>query len=177
MLNLNKRLIIFGGSSHLGKELYNQALNRGYFYKTYGRIEIKSILNNDFDITKFEGFNIINLAAIVGSKYLKKFSIEEIELINAILPQKLASICNKTGSKLVQISSNSIFDNSKERYRKTTTIPNSSSAYGNSKIAAEGYIKENLDKNKFLIIRTPQQYSQDLLQIEVISQNQINQFD
>ena len=160
---MTKKLILFGASGHLGSHLKQKIIENGFFdLYCPDRKDIQNILSGDHDFHKFKNSFFINLIAIVGNQNIKENESSKIELINTTLPLYLAKICLESDSKLIHISSNSVFDDSKERYRNINTKLQSKSLYGISKINAELNIQKILFDNNYLILRTPQHYSMNL---------------
>ena len=157
---LNKKVFLFGSSGHLGSyvKIQLEEFNHISLFCP-SREEVKKILNGDRGYNDFRNSIFINLVSIVGSENLSVNSKNEIENINCLFPYLLAKICDYSNSKLIHMSSNSVFDNSPERFRYVNTELNSNTIYGISKIKAEINIKSILDEKKYNIIRTPQHYS------------------
>tara|TARA_A100000164_G_scaffold369713_1_gene394728 strand:+ start:365 stop:1201 length:837 start_codon:yes stop_codon:yes gene_type:complete len=161
---LTNKLILFGSSGHLGSHLKQKIIEDGSFdLYCPDKEDIQNILNGGKSFHKFKNAFFINLVAIVGNQKIKQNKLSYIELINSTFPFYLAKICLETNSKLIHISSNSVFDDSNERYRNINTKLKSKSLYGISKIKAELNIQKILPDNNYLILRTPQQYSMKLI--------------
>ncbi len=161
---MTNKLILFGASGHLGTHLKQKIIDNGSFdLYCPNKEDVNNILNGGRKFYKFKNSLVINLVAIVGNQNIKKNKSSYIELINSKFPSDLAKICLATNSKLIHISTNSVFDDSNQRYRNINTKLESKSIYGLSKINAELNIKKFLVDNNYLILRTPQQYSLKLI--------------
>ncbi|CAE19692.1 putative dTDP-4-dehydrorhamnose reductase [Prochlorococcus marinus subsp. pastoris str. CCMP1986] len=159
---VKRKVILFGASGHLGNYLNKTLINNNFSVKTPSRIEVNEILNNKYKKEFFEDSFVINTVAIVGKENSNSCLIDDLKLINEEFPKKLSEGVNLYNSKLIHISSNSVFDNSKKHFRRDKDTPSSKTNYGISKINAEINIKETLNNKKYIILRTPQHYSNDI---------------
>ncbi len=161
-MSYNNKIVILGRTGHLGKFLYRkfQTIDRELI--TLGRNEIRKMLDGGFEDSEFKNCDFVNAAAIVGNDNISAFGKEEVINVNSILPAIIAKICAINNTRLIHISSNSVFDGSSLRYRRTCDEPCSENLYGSSKLTAEKNILSILDPKNSLIIRSPQQYSNDL---------------
>tara|TARA_B100000886_G_scaffold339314_1_gene304413 strand:+ start:1429 stop:2256 length:828 start_codon:yes stop_codon:yes gene_type:complete len=157
-----RKVILFGSSGHLGGYLYKTLINNNFSVETPSRIEVNQILNNEYKKEFFEDSVIINTVAIVGNVNSNSCLIDNLRLINEEFPKKLSEGVNLYNSKLLHISSNSVFDNSNNKLRCDKDTPSSKTNYGISKINAEINIQETLNKKKYIILRTPQHYSNNI---------------
>jgi dTDP-4-dehydrorhamnose reductase len=85
---------------------------------------------------------VLNCTGIVKQHKLSSESSIVIEQ-NALFPHKLADICNKSHSKMIQFSTDCVFDGIKGNYSEVDT-PNASDLYGLSKILGEISERENV---------------------------------
>tara|TARA_B100000161_G_C33534555_1_gene407694 strand:- start:416 stop:1255 length:840 start_codon:yes stop_codon:yes gene_type:complete len=159
---VKRKVILFGSSGHLGSFISKTLINNDFVVKTPSRIEVNEILNNKFKKEFFEDSFVINTVAIVGKENSNSCLIDDLKLINEELPKKLSEGVNLYHSKLLHISSNSVFDNSNNQVRCDKDTPSSKTSYGISKINAEKNIKAKLDIEKYIILRTPQHYSNNI---------------
>lgn len=164
ILFMKNNVILFGSNGHLGRHIKEELEKFHNKFNIYlaDRIDVEKILEDNISKKFLKKSIFINSVSIVGNENISKFSRNYIEKINSLFPLKLAKICSKTHSNLIHISSNSVFENSNQRYRYDYDEINAKSIYGKSKLLAENNIRDNLDNNSFLILRTPQQYSCDL---------------
>ena len=123
--------------------------------------------SKDLDITKMdhieeilsiENFSaIINLAAYTN---VEKAEIEDTEKcfsVNAIGPKNLAKICNKKKIPLIHISTDYVFDGTKNAPYTERDLENPINDYGRTKFVGEKWIQENHDW--YYILRTSWVYS------------------
>ncbi len=83
---------------------------------------------------------------------------EKAYLVNVIGPKNLGIACQKTGSTLVHISTDFVFDGSNEKPYLETDVTNPIGVYGQTKLEGETEIASNCRKH--YIIRTSWVYSQ-----------------
>jgi dTDP-4-dehydrorhamnose reductase len=72
--------------------------------------------------------------------------------VNASGPKFLACACRKVGTEIVHVSTDYVFDGSKEGFYTQEDEPNSPSIYGKSKLAGEFAVREEAER--FYIVRT-----------------------
>jgi dTDP-4-dehydrorhamnose reductase len=72
--------------------------------------------------------------------------------VNATGPRFLARACRHVGADIVHVSTDYVFDGSKEDFYTQEDEPNSPSVYGKSKLAGEHAVREEAER--FYIVRT-----------------------
>jgi dTDP-4-dehydrorhamnose reductase len=72
--------------------------------------------------------------------------------VNATGPRFLAGACRKVGAEIVHVSTDYVFDGSKQGFYTQEDEPNSPSVYGKSKLAGEHAVREEAER--FYIVRT-----------------------
>ena len=82
--------------------------------------------------------------------FIEKNSNDAIQ-INSIAPEIIAKNCKRNGSRLIHISTDSVFDGNRGMYTEEDT-PNPRNIYAKTKLDGEKRISENC--NDFAIIRT-----------------------
>lgn len=153
-----KKVLIIGGSGHLGSIFYQRMKDSYQVWPTYHdkRIEhshIKLDITNYRDVA--DAFNfakpnyVIHCAAIVDvdkceSNHKLAWDTHEVGTEN------VAQWCRKANSKLVYISTDSVFDGTKGNYKETDET-NPINVYGASKLRGEKVATWAKD---YLIIRT-----------------------
>ncbi len=83
---------------------------------------------------------------------------EKAELINVIGAKNIAETCKEFNTKLIHISTDFVFDGSKNAPYNETDLPNPKGVYGQTKLNGETAIQEVFDA--YFIIRTSWVYSQ-----------------
>lgn len=151
------KIVITGCDGQLGKEIVKQ-LNREE--KISGN-ELFALNRLKLDISDFNNVNkyissikpdvVINCAAFTKVDLCE----DEIELaykINSIGPKNLSICCEKVNAKLVQISTDYVFDGKNKNLYREDDITNPQSIYGKSKLLGEKYVQDFC--SKYFIIRT-----------------------
>ena len=149
------KVLITGSQGQLGKELLKNiphdieviAADR----KTFNLLDLKDCREFIFD-NKPDW--IINAAAYTAVD-LAEDEEEKAILINGEAPTEIANALKKTGGKLLQISTDFVFDGKSSSPYKVDDEPNPINIYGKSKLLAENGIKNILqDNNQYIILRT-----------------------
>ena len=154
---MNKTVII--GCGFLGSKIFTILKNNEK--KVIGtNFQKKSDEFKNLDITNFDLVNsflnkekpdlVINCAANTNIDYLEK-NEKYANLINGVGVENIAKTCKKISSKLIHISTDSVFDGTKGSYKEEDST-NPINVYGKSKLLGEKLLQENLDN--FIIIRT-----------------------
>ncbi|MCC0684453.1 dTDP-4-dehydrorhamnose reductase [Clostridioides sp. ZZV14-6345] len=160
------KVIITGSKGQLGLEIINQLekINSKFMRKKY---DINSTTSSSLNITNLEDVKriilnerpdvVINCAAHTKVD-LCESDIENAYKINALGVRNLAITCEKIGAKLVQVSTDYVFNgDSSVPYREDSiTCPNS--IYGKSKLMGENFVKQF--SSKYFIIRTAWLYGE-----------------
>lgn len=155
-----KKILITGSSGQLGKGLN----------AFYGEMSDVSIINTDIDnlditsetsvielVTKIHPDIIINCAAHTAVDACE--NDEEMAFrINAIGPKNLSKAANVVGAVLVHISSDYVFDGTKEEPYVEGDQYAPQSVYGKTKLAGEEYVREIADR--YFILRTAWLYGE-----------------
>ena len=149
------KVLITGSQGQLGKELLKNiphdieviAADR----KTFNLLDLKDCREFIFD-NKPDW--IINAAAYTAVD-LAEDEEEKAILINGEAPTEIANALKKTGGKLLQISTDFVFDGKSSSPYKVDDEPNPINIYGKSKLIGENGIKNILqDNNQYIILRT-----------------------
>jgi len=154
------QVLVTGADGQLGSEL--QALASAYplYHFSYTDVDqldltdhksVRSYIEDwDFDV-------IINCAAYTAVDKAET-EIEINEALNHLAVKNLATIAKEQNIKLVQVSTDYVFDGIKGSSYKETDKPNPQSVYGQTKLAGEQSMIEINPKNS-VIIRTSWVYS------------------
>ena len=154
------KIIITGAQGQLGQELVKQ-LDKKYEY------DVIKTDRDTLDITNIENVNtfileqnpdvVINCAAHTAVD-LCETDIKNAYKINAIGPRNLAIVCEKIGAKLVQVSTDYVFDGNGTRPYREDDITCPNSVYGTSKLMGENFVREFC--SKYFIVRTAWLYGE-----------------
>jgi dTDP-4-dehydrorhamnose reductase len=153
-------VLVTGANGQLGQAIQFVAGN-------YPNINFVFCSSSDLDITNKENcefiFNkekpdfCINAAAYTAVDKAES-EPEKAELINVIGAKNLAETCKEFNAKLIHISTDFVFDGSKNEPYNETDLPNPKGIYGQTKLDGEIAIQEVFDA--YFIIRTSWVYSQ-----------------
>jgi dTDP-4-dehydrorhamnose reductase len=153
-------VLVTGANGQLGQAIQFVAGN-------YPNIRFVFCSSSDLDITNKENcdsvFNkekpdfCINAAAYTAVDKAES-EPEKAELINVIGAKNLAESCKEFNAKLIHISTDFVFDGSKNSPYNETDLPNPKGIYGQTKLDGEIAIQEVFDA--YFIIRTSWVYSQ-----------------
>ncbi|WP_417195758.1 dTDP-4-dehydrorhamnose reductase [Bizionia sp.] len=159
---MKTEVLITGSNGQLGKTVF--ALHQGNNYKalnfTFTTKATLDISNQEQVDRYFKSNNFnycINCAAYTAVDRAEDEK-EEAFLINAIGARNLAEACKKYGVILIHISTDFVFDGSKNEPYSETDIPNPINVYGASKLQGERNIQSILEN--YFIIRTSWLYSE-----------------
>ncbi len=154
-----KRLLVTGASGLLG---INLALRESVRRDVTGVVNSHSLsgvpfkvlsadLNTDGAIQRLvesvKPDTVIHCAAMANIDECER-SPETAELINGMIPGRLADVCCKQGIRMVHLSTDAVFDGSKGNYQETDS-PHPLSVYASTKLDGE---KNVLDANPQAIV-------------------------
>jgi dTDP-4-dehydrorhamnose reductase len=153
-------VLVTGANGQLGQSLQFIATN-------YPEIDFVFCSSSDFDITneivcgdefdRVEPDYCINAAAYTAVDKAES-EPEKAHLINVIGARNLAEVCKKHNTTLLYISTDFVFDGSKNIPYTETDIPNPTGVYGQTKLDGEKAVQSVLEN--YYIIRTSWVYSQ-----------------
>lgn len=99
---------------------------------------------------------VINCASISDAEYCESHMVEAFK-INALGARNLASASRRINAKMIQLSTDDIFDGKTSGRLTEYDTPAPQTVYGKSKLAGENYVRELNPKH--LIIRSSWVYS------------------
>ncbi|MEB2437949.1 dTDP-4-dehydrorhamnose reductase family protein [Citrobacter braakii] len=138
-----KNLNVIGTARNLlGKEQYFNTLKENVALN----VDATDIYSIDKVINSVNPDVVINCIGLIKQHEVSKQHVDAIK-INALLPHQLADLCNKYNAKLIQFSTDCVFDGTMGLYRESHT-PNSTDLYGKSKCLGE------VNYGKHLTLRT-----------------------
>lgn len=149
------KVLITGSQGQLGKELLKNIPHDieviSADRKTFNLLDLKNCREFIFE-NKPDW--IINAAAYTAVDLAEEEEDKAI-LINGKAPTIIANALKKTGGKLLQISTDFVFDGKSSSAYKVDDEPNPINVYGKSKLIGENGIKNILqDNNQYIILRT-----------------------
>jgi len=147
-----KRVLILGSRGMLGHDLM----------RVFGdRYDVIGLDKEEVDITQQQATRdvirdispdlVINAAGYTEVDGCEK-RVQEAFAVNGEGPRNVANGCRDTGAKLVQISTDYIFDGEQRRPYREDDLPSPKNIYGESKLLGERYVQRSLEH--YLIIRT-----------------------
>lgn len=161
------KILITGSDGQLGQcILENIKFNRNrdnisYTAVNHGELDITDLnqVKKELSVTKYD--YLINCAAYTNVADVEIYAEEPALLINGYGPKVLAECCAETGTKLIHISTDYVYDNS-TYVKYETTEPNPLNKYGRSKLLGEQEILSVAESGKldYMIIRTAGLYSE-----------------
>lgn len=153
-------VLVTGANGQLGQAIKFVAGN-------YPNISFVFCTSSDLDITNKKNCNAvfkkekpdfcINAAAYTAVDKAES-ERQKAHLINCIGAKNLAESCKEFNAKLIHISTDFVFDGSKNAPYNETDLPNPKGVYGQTKLQGEIAIQEVFDA--YFIIRTSWVYSQ-----------------
>ena len=147
------RILILGKNGQLGRELWQRAIQKGFEILAYDR--------SDLDITDYSGLihkiRGLDLSLVINAVAYTAVDKAEEEpgqayAVNRDGPAALASICHEKNIPLLHISTDYVFDGSKDRPYLETDKIQPLGVYGKSKAAGEEEIRKQLKEH--IILRT-----------------------
>lgn len=146
------KLLLIGSQGQLGKELVPILDNLG---------ELTSVSRAELDLTDFAGIKtlinevkpqiIINAAAYTAVDKAES-ELNLAEAVNGIAPQIMAATAEKIGASLIHVSTDYVFDGTKNTPYTEEDLTNPIGAYGKSKLLGEQGIQQT--NAHYLIVRT-----------------------
>ena len=153
-------VLVTGANGQLGQSLQ-------FIAKHYPKLHFVFCSSSDLDITNLESCQAvffktkpnycINAAAYTAVDKAES-EPEKAHLINVIAAKNLAVVCKEFSSVLLHISTDFVFDGSKNIPYNETDIPNPTGVYGQTKLEGEKAIQAVFEN--YYIIRTSWVYSQ-----------------
>ncbi len=152
------KIIITGANGQLGWEL-QQIKSEEVTVHAFnsGQLNITDLEQAQTIITNIKPDYIINAAAYTAVDKAES-NRKDAFAVNEKGVENLAIICKKIGVKLIHISTDFVFDGSKNTPYKVTDTPTPLGVYGVSKLQGENIIRDLLP-NSSCIIRTAWVYS------------------
>lgn len=154
-------ILITGGEGQLGLELCARLEKSNKDYKIIATNRQTLDITNSNQLGQFFKDNlpdvVINCAAYTAVDQCET-NIEEAYKVNALGPKNLAIACDKIGAKLVQISTDYVFDGDNLAPIREDNPVNPQTIYGKSKYLGEENVK--MFCKKHFIIRTAWLYGE-----------------
>lgn len=146
------KVLVTGANGQLGYDVVKELQKRN--------IECFGATRQDFDIVDFEATEnfIINYmpdAVIHCAAYTAVDKAEDEQglcyLVNALATENIADICKKINAKMLYISTDYVFDGTKDGFYEVDDEPNPINVYGKTKLLGEEAVQKILDK--YFVVR------------------------
>jgi dTDP-4-dehydrorhamnose reductase len=151
-------ILVFGGNGQLGRELFHAAAERHVALRALTRAEadIADAAAVAAALKRCKPDLVVNAAAYTSVDGAESHDAEA-RRGNEVGPAVLAAACANAGIPLIHISTDYVFDGSKDgAYRESDPV-HPINAYGRSKAAGEDAVRRALDRH--VILRTAWLYS------------------
>ena len=146
------KVLVTGANGQLGYDVVKQLQKQN--------IECFGAARKDFDIVNFEATEkfITNYMPDVVIHCAAYTAVDKAEdeqglccLVNASATENIAQICKKVDAKMVYISTDYVFDGTKDGFYEVDDKPNPVNVYGKTKLLGEQAVQKIL--NKYFIVR------------------------
>ncbi|MEZ4839217.1 dTDP-4-dehydrorhamnose reductase [Flavobacterium sp.] len=153
-------VLVTGAGGQLGQSLQFIAANYPgiqFIFCDSSTLDITNLNNVKQVFKQFKPTFCINAAAYTAVDKAES-EPEKAQLINVVGPKNLAVVCKEFDTVLLHISTDFVFDGTKNTPYTEADVPNPTGIYGKTKLEGEKAIQENWQKH--FIIRTSWVYSQ-----------------
>ena len=147
---LHQRILVVGGNSKIARPLIDVLLSRGdtLFKTSRHNAESGALFLDLLNVDEFLQKDPPDVDVVVFCAAITKFEdcrkdLKQAYAVNVSGPARLASYYAKAGAKIIQLSTNAVFDG-KTPFVSASTAPNARNGYGGLKAEAEAeFIKIN----------------------------------
>mgnify|MGYP001440752530 CR=1 FL=1 len=146
------KVLVTGANGQLGYDVVKELQKQN--------IECYGATRQDFDIVDFKATEefIANYMPDVVIHCAAYTSVDKAEdeqglcyLVNASATENIAEICRKINAKMMYISTDYVFDGTKDGFYEVSDMPNPINVYGKTKLLGEQAVQRILDK--YFIVR------------------------
>lgn len=147
-----KRVLVTGINGQLGYDVVKELDKRGYISVGVDKEKMNlTDLSNINSFIKDSNIDAIIHCAAYTSVDLAEDNKELCKIVNSLSVKEIANVCKELDIPLVYISTDYVFDGSKDGEYTESDIENPVNIYGKTKLYGENYVKEILDK--YYIVR------------------------
>ena len=153
MLSEPRTALITGAGGLLGRSMHARLSDSGWRVVALPHAELD--ITNEEDVrATVETVRPEVLINCVATADVDRCEVEPgwAYAVNATGPRHLARACREAGAQMVHVSTDYVFDGSKQGFYTQEDEPNSPSVYGQSKLAGEFAVREEAER--FYIVRT-----------------------
>lgn len=146
------KTLVTGANGQLGYDVVKELQKQN--------IECYGATRKDFDLVDFEATEkfIVHYMPDVVIHCAAYTAVDKAEdeqglcyLVNASATENIAEICKKINAKMLYISTDYVFDGTKDGFYEVDDIPNPINVYGKTKLLGENAVQKILDK--YFIVR------------------------
>lgn len=161
---MRSKILIIGGSGLVGSTLLQYGMPNYDIHVTINKskVELQHVSFSQIDllidrstvtklITSMKPIAVINTAAYPSVDFCE-INPELSTLLHVDVPRDIALACKDVGSKLIQFSTDAVFDGMKNRKYTEDDSPNPVNQYGKSRLAGEKEVMEISKEN--VVLRT-----------------------
>lgn len=154
------KILVFGGSGLVGSRFLELASDYDITAPSHEELDLLDFDNLENYLLQSAAETVINFAAYTNVDEGEKEKDNKDGLVyrlNVSVPEALAQYCSSSGKYFVHISTDYVFDGTKETPYVEEDVPNPVNWYGTTKFLGEDTVR-NISSN-FLIIRPEMPYS------------------
>jgi dTDP-4-dehydrorhamnose reductase len=161
---MRSKILIIGGSGLVGSTLLQYGIQNYDIHVTINRskVELQHVSSSQIDlltdsskiielITSMKPIAVINTAAYSSVDFCET-NPELSTLLHVDVPRNIALACKNVGAKLIQFSTDAVFDGMKDRKYTEEDLPNPINQYGESRLSGEKEVMEISKEN--VVLRT-----------------------
>lgn len=146
------KVLVTGANGQLGYDVVRELQKQN--------IECHGATRKDFDLVDFKATEkfIVDYRPDIVIHCAAYTAVDKAEdeqglcyLVNASATENIAEICKKINAKMLYISTDYVFDGTKEGFYEVDDIPNPINVYGKTKLLGEQAVQRIL--NKYFIVR------------------------
>jgi dTDP-4-dehydrorhamnose reductase len=150
------RIFITGANGQLAQSILPLLHNDELCLATRKQLDITDAEAVEKQISQFKPDIVFHFASMTRGDECAK-NPDEAQRINVEGTKNIVKACKKVGAAILFVSTNEVFDGTKTTPYNEDDIPNPITIVGKTKLDAESYIRQHL--NKHFIVRTSWLYS------------------
>jgi dTDP-4-dehydrorhamnose reductase len=153
-------VVVIGANGQLGTDVVAalQGVGEPVLGLNHTDLDISSLESTRNTLYSLRPSVVVNTAAMHHVEDCEKNPVRAHE-VNALGARNLSIVTRDLGAKLLHVSTDYVFDGSKQNPYVETDAPSPLNVYGSTKLAGETYIKETAEK--YFIVRTSALYGRN----------------